>query len=178
MNKKEVLEKTEKWLKDIVIGLNLCPFAKRPFVKGGIRIEYSDAESGEELTRHLLEELNLLNIDAEIETTLLVHPHFLQDFEDYLSFVDFTQDILIETGLEGEIQIASFHPDYYFDGVAVDDIGNYTNRSPFPMLHLIREDSISEAVASYPDIEEVPTNNIKTMEELGFKRIKMMWEDL
>lgn len=160
---------TRRWLERAVIGLNLCPFAKAVHVKDQVRYVLSGATTADALLQELADELAwLADTDPEVvDTTLLVHPHVLGDFEDYNDFLDQADAAIDALGLEGEIQVASFHPDYLFAGTAPDDPGNLTNRSPYPMLHLLREASIDRAVAAYPDPEVIVERNLDTMERLG-----------
>ena len=165
----EVEARTLRWLRDAVIGLNLCPFAKAVYVKDQVRIVVSDASTERALLEQLGEELALLrDTPAEqVDTTLLVHPQVLGDFLDYNDFLD-TADALVEAlQLEGVLQVASFHPDYQFAGTAPDDAENLTNRAPYPCLHLLREDSVARAVAAYPEPDSIIERNIKTMQALG-----------
>ncbi len=160
---------TRRWLERAVIGLNLCPFAKAVHVKDQVRFVLSEAATPDALLQELAEELAwLADTDPEVvDTTLLVHPRVLEDFGDYNDFLDQADAAIDALGLEGEIQVASFHPDYRFAGTAPDDPGNLTNRSPHPMLHLLREASIDRAVAAYPDPDVIVERNIATMERLG-----------
>ncbi|AKU21654.1 DUF1415 domain-containing protein [Massilia sp. MB5] len=164
-----VIAATEEWLEKAVIGLNLCPFAKSVHVKKQVRYVVSEATTPEELLEQLMDELQLL-ADTEpekVDTTLLIHPHVLTDFEDYNEFLDVADAALEDMELVGELQVASFHPDYQFADTEKDDIGNYTNRAPYPTLHLLREDSIDRAVEAFPDAEDIFEKNIETMEKLG-----------
>ena len=160
---------TRQWLERAVIGLNLCPFAKAVHVKQQVRFVLSDASTPEALLEQLAEELLLLRDTPadEVDTTLLVHPDVLQDFLDYNDFLD-TADAAVEAlDLQGVIQVASFHPDYQFAGTMPDDISNYTNRSPYPTLHLLREASIDRAVEAFPDADVIVERNVKTLDALG-----------
>ncbi len=165
----EHLAETRAWVERAVIGLNLCPFAKAPQVKGLVRYACSAATDAEALLADLRAELALLAATPvdRIETTLLVHPGVLTDFADYNDFLDRAERCIDELALDGEIQVASFHPDYRFAGSAADDIGNATNRSPYPTLHLLREASIDRAVAAFPDAEAIYLANIETLRSLG-----------
>ncbi|WP_374318221.1 DUF1415 domain-containing protein [Aquabacterium sp.] len=165
----DVLAATKTWLEKAVIGLNLCPFAKSVHVKDQIRYVVSEASTPQELLEELVQELQLLaEIDInEVETTLLIHPRVLQDFDDYNAFLDIADEALTQLDLDGVLQVASFHPDYQFEGTEADDISNYTNRSPFPTLHLIREESIDRAVAAYPDAESIYERNIELLQHMG-----------
>jgi uncharacterized protein len=171
------VEATRQWLLKAVIGLNLCPFAKAPEVKQQIRYFVSNATDEEGLLSDLVSELTWLrDADPEaLETTLLVHPHVLQDFYDFNDFLDVADAALAELELDGEIQVASFHPQYQFDGTEPDDIENYTNRSPFPTLHLIRESAIERAVEAFPDAADIYETNIETMRKLGLEGWKRLF---
>jgi uncharacterized protein len=167
----QVEAQTLDWLDKAVIGLNLCPFAKGPRVKGQIRIVVSPATDSEALLTQLVQELqHLATVDPELtDTTLLVHPQVLADFLDFNDFLDAAERALQQLELDGVLQIASFHPQFQFAGTAPDDITNYTNRSPWPTLHLIRESSIDRAVAAFPEAEAIFERNIETLEALGLK---------
>ncbi|MDP3085165.1 MAG: DUF1415 domain-containing protein [Rubrivivax sp.] len=164
-----VIEDTQRWLERAVIGLNLCPFAKAVQQKQQIRYRHSPATTPKALAAELVHELQLLAAadPAQVDTTLLIHPQVLQDFDDYNDFLDVADALLEELGLDGEIQVASFHPQYRFEGTAEGDIGNFSNRSPHPTLHLLREASIERAVASFPDAAEIFERNIETLNKLG-----------
>jgi hypothetical protein len=160
---------TRLWIERAVIGLNLCPFAKAVVARGQVRYLLSDAATPEALLETLGDELVRLRDTpaANIDTTLIVHPWVLTDFLDYNDFLDAADALVAELGLEGELQVASFHPHYQFAGSAPDDIDNCTNRSPHPTLHLLREDSVSRAVAAYPDPDAIVERNIATLRQLG-----------
>ena len=165
----DIIALTRAWVDQAVIGLNLCPFAKAVQVKQQIRYVVSHASQESELQQDLVRELLYLR-DADpdqVDTTLLIHPQVLQDFLDYNDFLAVADATLVEHALEGEIQIASFHPDYQFAGTEVSDIDNYTNRSPFPLLHLLRESSIDRAVESFPEASAIFERNVATMRRLG-----------
>lgn len=168
-NEGDVVAATRHWLEVAVIGLNLCPFAKAVHVKQQIRYTVTQASSEGELLAVLRDELSLLaKADAnEIDTTLLIHPQALTDFIDYTAFLRQTDRLLRRQGHEGTLQIASFHPAYEFAGSNPGDIENCSNRSPYPMLHLLREDSIERAVAAFPDAREIYQRNIETLRKLG-----------
>lgn len=172
---------TRAWVERAVIGLNLCPFAKAPQVKGQVRYVLSTATDEEGLMADLVAELHrLAESPAEkLETTLLVHPGVGADFADYNDFLDLADAALEELGLDGELQVASFHPQYQFADSAPDDISNATNRSPFPTLHLLREASIDRAVAAFPEAETIFEANIATMDKLGpegWAALQAQWE--
>jgi uncharacterized protein len=163
------LDATRTWLEKAVIGLNLCPFAKAVHGKGQIRWVLCEATEPADLLAVLTAELHHLHAadPALIDTTLIVHPHVLQDFYDFNDFLGVAEDKLAEMGLEGRLQIASFHPRYQFADAKPDDIANFTNRSPHPTLHLLREDSVSRAVAAFPQADAIYENNIQTLRRLG-----------
>ncbi len=160
---------TRLWLERAVIGLNLCPFAKAVVVKDQVRFVLSDATTPEALLEALGEELLRLRDTpaGEIDTTLIVHPQVLGDFRDYNDFLDEADGLVEALELDGVLQVASFHPDYQFAGTAPDDIGNYTNRAPYPTLHLLREDSVARAVDAYPEPDRIIDRNLATLETLG-----------
>ncbi|NNC99884.1 MAG: DUF1415 domain-containing protein [Gammaproteobacteria bacterium] len=158
---------TERWLVHVVIGLNICPFAQREWVRESVRLHVTEANNEAELLAELEHELTLLQNDKSVVTTLLIHPHAFLDFEEYNQFLGVAENLLQVMGLSGEIQIASFHPQYKFAGTKEDDAENYTNRSPYPMLHLLRESSVTHAVEGYADVEGIPQRNIELMRQLG-----------
>ena len=160
---------TRRWVERAVIGLNLCPFAKAVYVKQQVRFVLSDASTPEALLEELAEELVLLrDTDPDqVDTTLIVHPDVLTDFLDYNDFLDNADAAVEALDLQGVIQVASFHPDYQFAGTMPDDISNYTNRSPYPTLHLLREASIDRAVEAFPDADVIVERNVKTLDVLG-----------
>jgi hypothetical protein len=165
----EVLQLTQRWLERAVIGLNLCPFAKAEHRHGRIRYRVSAAQSTDALTQHLAEEIeHLLAADPAVtETTLLIHPQVLGDFLDYNDFLDLADRLLERADPGAQLQIASFHPHYQFGGTAAHDIENYTNRSPYPMLHLLREASVEGATKAFPDAAHIYERNIATLKQLG-----------
>jgi uncharacterized protein len=168
---------TRLWLERAVIGLNLCPFAKAVHAKRQIRYAVTAADNADELLAELRHELGLLVRAAPevLETTLLIHPQAMTDFIEYHLFLKDADAALRKLGLEGIVQIASFHPGFEFAGSARDDIENYSNRSPFPMLHLLREASIDRAVAAFPDAAEIYERNIETLRRLGHAGWRQLW---
>ncbi|MES2091293.1 MAG: DUF1415 domain-containing protein [Pseudomonadota bacterium] len=173
----DVIASTQNWLEKAVIGLNLCPFAKAVQVKQQIRYVVSDATSEEELLADLLHELQFLQ-DAdvnEVETTLLIHPNVLNDFLDYNDFLEIADAAVGELALDGELQVASFHPDYQFADAEPQDIENFSNRAPYPTLHLLRESSIDQAVAAFPDAANIYEHNMETLRKLGIEGWKKLW---
>ncbi len=164
-----VTDHTRQWLEKAVIGLNLCPFAKAPHVKNLVRISVSQARHLDGFLEDLDRELQLLGDTPadELETTLLVHPTLFPDFDTFNQMLDIADAAVVDNGLEGIVQIAPFHPDFQFEGTDSDDIGNYTNRSPYPTLHLIREDSIAKAAQAFPDASVIFERNIALLEKMG-----------
>jgi hypothetical protein len=172
----EAIATTQHWIEAAVIGLNLCPFAKAVYVKQQIRYVVSQARSPEALQQDLVAELRYLHaVDPdETDTTLLIHPWVLNRFLDYNDFLDIADASVEAAELAGEIQIASFHPQYQFADAGPDDIENYTNRSPYPMLHLLREASIDRAVEAFPDASKIFEKNMETMRQLGLEGWKLL----
>ena len=166
-----ILSTTRHWLTRAVIGLNLCPFAKAVHVKNQIRYAISEATDLEGVLMDLETELKTLaeTDAAQIDTTLLIVPHALADFLDYNDCLFFADRMLKQLRLEGELQIASFHPQYQFEGSEADDIENFTNRAPYPILHLLREASIERAVDAFPDAEQIYERNQETLRRMGLK---------
>lgn len=174
MDQDMIIESVERWLQSVVVGLNLCPFAAVPLARGAVRFVVAEGDTVESLLHCLNAELNLLQREPQIETTLLIHPRVLVDFMDYNQFLNLADNLLAECAYEGVFQIASFHPDYQFAGTAPDDAENYSNRSPYPMLHLLREESVERAVAAHADPENIPVRNIRQLNEVGVARLRAM----
>lgn len=164
-----VIAETKNWLEKAVIGLNLCPFAKGVHIKDQIRYVVSHATTPDGLVKDLIAELEVLAEanPEKIDTTLLMHPYVMQDFLDYNDFLEVVDATVEELDLDGILQVASFHPQYQFEDAAPDDIDNFTNRSPYPTLHLLREDSIDKAVEAFPEAEQIYEKNIQTLRALG-----------
>ncbi|MFY7858340.1 MAG: DUF1415 domain-containing protein [Limnohabitans sp.] len=175
MNTLEIAD-TVRWLERAVIGLNLCPFAKAPHVKGQIHYVVSQAKGLEGLRDELIEQLQAMAALSaeERETVLLIVPQMLHDFLEFNDFLDEADGVLQELDMEGEFQVASFHPQFQFADTEPDDITNFTNRSPYPTLHLLREESIDRAVEAFPEAETIYETNMATLEKLGLKG----WQDL
>lgn len=169
-----VAQSVRRWVETVVVELNLCPFAGRELLNNRVRFTATKAITEEQLLMALQEELELLSSDSSIETTLLIHANVLRDFYDYNQFLNIADALLVEMGLEGTYQIASFHPDYQFGGTDPGDVENYTNRSPYPMLHLLREASLEQAVVSYPDVDKIPAKNIALMNNLGQGKLQAL----
>ncbi len=168
------------WLDDFVVGLNLCPFARPLLNASNLRIAVCETSDAAHMRRAFLQELDLLQTSAEqdIATTLLAFPHALQDFSDYLFLLDDAQELLLEAGLEGVVQLASFHPQYRFAGEAPDAASHYSNRAPYPLIHLLREDMLSRALAEFANPERIPNRNIETLNSIGVEELERRWQAL
>jgi hypothetical protein len=175
----QVIATTRTWLERAVIGQQLCPFAAAPYRHDRVRFCVSSQRSADGLLEDLARELQLLRDTdpLQCETTLLIHPQVLTNFLDYNDFLDVCDAAVAELGLEGELQVASFHPNYRFAGTTKQDITNFTNRSPYPMLHLLREASIARAVATFPGIEDIGPKNMETLRRLGHEGWRRLWID-
>ena len=176
------IAETRAWVRRAVIGLNLCPFARAVDVKDQIRYVFSDATDPETLLATLVVELQrLADTDAAlIDTTMLIHPRVLADFEDFNDFLELADAAVEDLDLDGVLQVASFHPRFQFADTEPDDITNATNRSPYPTLHLLREDSVDRAVAAFPEAEAIFERNMETLDKLGAKGwadLRKRWED-
>lgn len=180
MNEKAIIAATRRWIRDMVIGLNLCPFARRVFEADKIRYVVTDVKTQAGLLEVFAGEVALLGSGdlAGIETTLLIHPGVLGNFLDYNEFLDLAEQAIADLGMEGVLQVASFHPDYQFANTAPDDVENYTNRAPYPMLHLLREESISAVADDVDELFEIPERNIETLRSIGKERIVAMLREI
>lgn len=167
-----IIQQTKNWVEEIVIGLDLCPFAAKPFQNNRIEYIVVGGDSTEKHLQQLADSFNLLDNNPDIETSLLIYAGAYQTFDDYLDWLDYANHLLDDLNYTGHYQLASFHPDYRFAGSMKNDAGNFTNRSPYPMLHLIREKSLEAAVKNFPDIEQVPKNNIKKLQEIGYTEMQ------
>ncbi|MCW9048331.1 MAG: DUF1415 domain-containing protein [Gammaproteobacteria bacterium] len=172
----QIIEETRCWLKSTIIGLNFCPFAKREFTQDTIRYSISSAKDLESNLHNLAEEFQYLDKHSDTETTLLMFSHAVTDFDDFLELIEYANQLLDDLGYDSVYQLAHFHPLYCFDGVELDDASNYTNRSPYPTLHIIRELSMQRAVDSHPDTAQIPESNIKLARELGAKHLQSLLE--
>lgn len=170
----EPLQQTQRWIANIVIGLNLCPFAQRVFQGNQIRYVLTETTDQEELLQLLTTEVKSLAVrtDPHIETTIIIHPKVLTNFLDYVDFLALVDTQLRRFGHQGVIQLASFHPQYQFEDTEPDAVENYTNRSPHPMLHLLREDSITKVATDPKQMEEIPRRNKRMMREMGIEKMK------
>ena len=173
MNRPDPLTVTRRWLAEFVIALDLCPFAGLPWREGKVRVVESPVASIPALMQDFLREVEhlLLTPAADTETTLLVHPELLSDFDDYLDFLATAEDLLEEAGAETVIQLAGFHPDYQFGDSGPHDPAHYTNRSPYPMVHLIRADRLEQALEHHPDPAGIPQRNVALLRGLGEEEI-------
>ena len=174
MSDASIILVTQQWVDKVVVGLGLCPFAEASATRGGLQIDVSNTRDLQVLCKALIDTLlSMQSNDGEhLDSVLLVHPNALNDFEQYNDFLQICDQILSDLGLTGEFQIASFHPQYRFEDRAEDDVGNYTNRSPFPMLHVLRESSVAQAVGEHPAPESIPAHNIRRLENLGQETIE------
>lgn len=173
MHENEIIEQTKKWIKDVVIASNFCPFAAKELKGNTINYVVVPAEENNPLTI-FLEECENLDSNKDIETSLLIFPGSFQKFDAYLDLVFQAEKLVKNKGYEGIYQVASFHPKYRFSGSTADDAANFTNRSPFPMLHLLREESIEKALSRYPNPENIPENNIHFARKKGFAYMNML----
>lgn len=176
-NNSTLINHTQKWLSNVVIQYSLCPFAKREHDNN--RIHYEVIETADIYTQldQIMTQCNALDEDATRETSLLIFPFGLSDFEGYLEMLDISTALLKSEGYEGIYQFASFHPNYCFEGVTLDDPSNYTNRSPYPMLHILREASVEAALKNYPNPEKIPVRNSQLTKSLGVKTMRALLAD-
>jgi hypothetical protein len=177
------LTATRRWVAQFVIGLELCPFAAQPWRKGQVRVVESPAVSPAALIPDFLYEVEhlLMHPYTEVETTLLVHPYILEDFDEYLDFLATAEALLVEAEADSLVQLAGFHPDYQFGDSGPHDPAHYTNRSPFPMIHLIRADRLEVAIEQFPEVAEVPRRNVALLRKLGeeeiLRRLQQMYDE-
>jgi uncharacterized protein len=176
----QVERHVRRWLDEIVVGLNLCPFARPLLGAPNLRIAVCEETDTPALRMTFLQELDLLqrSTEQEIATTLLAIPRALQDFNDYLEFLEDAQELLYESGLEGLVQLASFHPDYCFAGEAPDAASHYSNRAPYPIIHLLREDMMTRVLEEFPEPERIPQRNIETLTDIGVDELERRWRAL
>jgi len=163
----DVIRQTRHWVSDVIVAENICPFAQREVSRDSVRVSVSRVKKMAMALETLMLEVAWLDEHASTQTTLLVFPTLFRDFELYLDFVEIADRLLIDQGYEGVYQLATFHPDYCFADAAPDDPANYTNRSPYPMVHLLREESLSQAIEHYGDTRQIPENNIARLREMG-----------
>lgn len=167
MQESNAIKQTQQWIESVVVALNFCPFAKRELRRNAVRFELYESGDTQATLEQLIAECEYLDTHPDTETTLLILPNGYEDFLDYLQLTELAEDLLAEQGYEGIYQVASFHPDYCFADADNDDAANYTNRSPYPMLHLLREASLEIAIDQYPDIDSIPDNNMQKARNLG-----------
>lgn len=174
-NSELIIAQTKKWITDVVVGCNFCPFAARAVKSGSIHYEVLKDGNVEASMEAALNITKMLDECADIETVLLILPSGFENFEDYLDLVETAEVLLEENNYEGIYQVASFHPHYIFADASADDASNYTNRSPYAMLHFLREDSVSKAVDGYPGIDDVPYLNIQYAREKGLRYMQQLF---
>ncbi len=176
----EQITKTKAWIEQFVMRYHLCPFATKPFREDRIRYVVFDGQDAKTLLALILAEVRQLQTKpaAELETTLIIHPHFGLTFESYLDLIGDLDDMFEELELMESVQLASFHPDYQFAGTEYEAPENFTNRSPFPMIHLLRVDSVSDAIENYPGINVIPTNNIARMQQIGSAELIKIYHEI
>ena len=167
-----IIDTTKSWIEKVVIGLNFCPFAAMPFKVGSIRYVIADGKGLQSALEQFARELMFLDDNQTTSTTLIIFPNDFGDFYKYLELVDLSEQLLEKEGYEGVYQIASFHPKYLFAGTKDSDPSNYTNRSPYPMLHLLREESLEQAIEKHVNAELIPEKNIQKANELGVDYFK------
>ncbi len=166
-NGTDIVASTRCWVRNVVIGHNFCPFARKPFEAGEVLVSVSEARTLEDALHDLIAECQRLDAEEAIETTLLVFANAFERFDDFLDLIELGEQLLAMQGYEGVYQLAHFHPDYLFEGADEDDPANYTNRSPWPTLHIIREANLERAVASHPDPESIPKRNVEYARKMG-----------
>lgn len=170
----KVVESTKNWIRDIVIGLNFCPFARQPFKEELILYKVDETTDTALALESFINTCQFLEDNPEIETALLILPNGFSDFDEYLDLVDLSEKLLKAKGFEGVYQVASFHPKYLFAGSDENDPANYTNRSPYPMLHLLREDLLEIAIGKHANVDDIPNQNIAKAKSLGLEYFKKM----
>ncbi len=176
MNEKQISDQVRRWVSSVVVGLNLCPFAKHEVDRERVRYRVLADDGAEQALQVILDECALLDNDSNIETTLLIYPQSFKCFDDYLDFHALAEDLLAAEGYEGVYQLATFHPDYCFADSKLDDPANYTNRSPYPMFHIIREESLARALAHHPDPDSIPGRNIELCRDKGLDAMRALLE--
>ena len=174
LSDQQMIDKTKSWVISFIVKLNICPFAKRELARNSLKFNVVQAKKHTQALESLLMELIFLDKNPSVETTLVLFPFLFKDFYQYLDFVDDADRLINEQGYEGIYQLATFHPDYCFADAEFDDVSNYTNRSPYPMLHILREESLEKAIKNYGDTEEIPKKNIETLKNIGLEKIKKL----
>ncbi len=169
-----IIDKTKNWMTSFIVKLNICPFAKRELARNSIKYNIVHAKKRNQALESLLSELCFLDKTPSVETTLMLFPFLFKDFYQYLDFVDGAECHLNEHGYDGIYQLATFHPNYCFADTEFDDVSNFTNRSPYPMIHILREESLEKAITNYGNTEDIPQRNIETLKNVGAERIKQL----
>lgn len=172
----DVIKKTRLWLEQMVVGLNLCPFSSSVIARGQVRYAVSDATTDAQLKQFFLNELQRLlgANEHDVATSLLMFTQGVEDFEDYLALLDWFEQILEQADLKEHVQLASFHPQYQFEGVAADDLSHFTNRAPYPTIHLLRQEQMAKILAHVPNPEQIYLDNIKTLNDLGRPQVEAL----
>lgn len=176
MSSELVIQQTKKWITEVVVGCNFCPFAAKELKQNTIHYAVEFSTDTAQCLHSFIEECVRLDNDSSIETTLVIFPNAVEKFDDYLQLVDMAEKLITKNNYEGIYQVASFHPRYVFAGAPEEDAANYTNRSIYPMLHLLREESIEKALEKYPDPESIPERNIRFANEKGLAYMHRLWE--
>ncbi|MFT2092996.1 DUF1415 domain-containing protein [Paraglaciecola sp. 2405UD69-4] len=166
-DQQQIITSISKWIEDVIIGLNFCPFAKKEVIRDTVRYVVSEQLSIDKALDTVIDELSHLDTNTETQTTLIIFSNGFDDFDDYLNLVEGANHIIEGGGYRGLYQIATFHPEYYFEGEDINDAANFTNRSPYPILHLLREASLEQVLKTYPNPENIPENNIAKARQLG-----------
>lgn len=174
MDEELVISQTRKWVRDVVIDLNLCPFAANVESNKSVRYTVEESKELESALETFLLECIRLDNDEDVETTLVIFPNSFKKFDDYLDLLDLVDELIEQNAYDGVYQVASFHPEYQFEGSEKDDAANFTNRSPYPMLHIIRESSVEEALLRYPNAHQIPERNIAFAREKGLAYMQML----
>lgn len=174
MKQADIIQQTRCWLDSVIIALNFCPFARREFINQRIRYCVSESAELSGVLQQFTDEIIYLDNHSEIETSLFILPDGFNQFDDFLDLIDVSNQLIDELGYRSVYQIAHFHPDYCFEGVSTDDASNFTNRSPWPTLHLLRESSLQQAIESHADTSAIPENNIRLARELGFAKMQAL----
>jgi len=168
LDDKQMIQQSKNWINDFIIAHNICPFAEQVVTNQSIDLDVINDSDYEECLVQLIQKLIVLDENKKIETALMIFPEAVKDFDDYLEFLAIANQLIEDQGFDDDYQLASFHPDYCFEGEATDDAANFTNRAPWPMLHLIRQSSIDKGLEFYKHPEQIPENNIKLTRELGY----------
>lgn len=161
------ISQTRQWIEDVIVGLNFCPFAKKELINNSIHYYLSENKKIKATLEELFEQCIYLQNNPSIETSLIIFDQGFKSFEQYLELIDYANELLSDSTYEGVFQLATFHPDYYFEGAGIDDAENYTNRSPYPVIHILREESLTRVLSTYKNPENIPDNNIALAQEKG-----------